>query len=300
GTWILEATHTEKAAWGGFKAIFPLGNRRYFGIRQAQPRGPKGLESIFWILEKNAEGTLREAGEANPGMDPNLFDAPGLSQSFRMIHTRDCLTLVEPHSGWMWVYALKDGSLKELVRLHPKIDEPRVEKNDFSTVVIGIQPMEDDTLLLVVRPESVALSDDYAKRMAVAQSAATAVTVDPGQPQPLLSPENRSMELMDWAWKHHPDLLWMSFDPAKGELKECIPPPAGAKHEIRSMMEYLTFRWLPTWDGKVEFRSLEQLIDEGKRAEAMEEEKKQQSKPKSATKKKSAPTPRSGIEKNRE
>ncbi len=276
GQWKQEGSHEEEAFHHGFDAIVPLENGRFFGVRIAQIRRSKGLECPFYILKADAEGKLQTVGEADGGIPPKLFDAPGLPRGYQVIRTGAFFLLVDPHPGWIWVYSLENGNLKRLVRVYEELDEKRIQKNDFSSVVIGAQAMEDDTLLLAVHPASSALSDDYARRMeAGLQGGAKLVLgAENSFPNGEPSPEQGNMEMVDWAWKHHPEVRWVNLDPATGKMRELDPPPEGARTRIESMVEGITFNWMPVWDGRVEFRSLETLLAEGERAIAAEREAK--------------------------
>lgn len=154
--------------------------------------------------------------------------------------------------------------MKRLVRLYDDIDLKRLEKNDFSSAMLGIQPTEDGLLLIAARPESTVLNDDFSQRARSGMQGLEAY-------QEIRMGEEDLPLLIDYAWKHHPEVVWMTLDPETGSLKTLDPPPEGAKTEIHSWFEAQSFHWIPTWDGAVVFEGLEQAIEEARQREAKAE-----------------------------
>lgn len=272
GRWQLVASHEEAASLGGFEFIEPLKNGRFFGVRRGRLRNAKGLECPFYLIALDENGTLKTASVAETGLDGKVFSAPGLPFPSDLIRVGDYFVVLDQHPGWMWVFNAENGGFKRLVRIYEELDEKRLMKNNFSTVIVGAQAEENGNLLLAVRSASAALSDDSAMRLDLALRDGVLVTegeegLIKGKSDPQ---EVRGQELMDSAWKHHPEVRWIRFDPATGHLKECEVTPQGARTRISSMVEFATFRWIPDWDGRVEFRTLTDLITTGERAAAKE------------------------------
>lgn len=270
GCWELVVSHQEKASLWGFHAILPLENGRFFVIRQAQLRTARGLEGPFYIMGSNERGQLQTIREADGGIPTAIFDAPGMSRAFQVIRTGDTFLLLDYLPGWIWIYSLKDGALRRLVRVYEDIDTHRLQRNDFSTVMVGAQPQEDGSVMLAVRPQSAALNDDFSRRVQLGLRDSVEIRTQDETPlrKDEFSAPRRSEEQLDWAWKQNPEIDWMTLDVATGSLRKVKPWPDSAPTRIGSMIEYITFRWLPGWDGRVEFAPLATLTEEAERRKA--------------------------------
>lgn len=249
---------------GGYKFVFPLKNGDFFAVNRHPFKINRKYDSIFYILRKNAKGEWVRHRTVDSDVPPRAFRFKGLPRQFQVAQVGDYLAVADPHPGYIWLFHQEDGRLKRLVKLYDDLDLKRLEKNDFSSAMLGIHPTEDGLFMIAARPESTVLNDDFAQRARSGLQALQAyqeIRVDEGTP-PLL---------VDYAWKHHPEVVWMTLDPETGSLKTLDPPPKGAKTEIHSWFEAQSFHWIPTWDGEVVFGGLERAIEEARQREAKAE-----------------------------
>lgn len=262
--WNLAFESHLKEEDGGYEFVFPLANGDFFAVNQRLFKTNNNYNSIFCILRKNPKGEWVRHRTVDSDIPPRAFRFKGLPRQFQVAQVGDYLAVADPHPGYIWLFHQEDGRLKRLVKLYDDLDLKRLEKNDFSSAMLGIQPAEDGLFMIAARPESTVLNDDFAQRARSGLQGLDAyqeIRVGEGAP-PLL---------VDYAWKHHPEVVWMTLDPETGSLKTLNPPPKGAKTEVHSWFEAQSFHWIPTWDGEVAFGGLERTIEEARQREAKAE-----------------------------
>ncbi len=262
--WNLVFELSSSQEHGGYGFVFPLLNGDFLAIHRHPFKMKNDDESIFCILRKNPKGEWVRHRTVDSDIPPRAFRFKGLPRRFQVAQVGECLAVADPHPGYIWLFHQEDGRLKRRVKLYDDLDLQRLEKNDFSSAMLGIQPAEDGTFLIAARPEATVLNDDFAQRLRSGHQGLEGYSeIQVGGDAPAL--------LADYAWKHHPEVVWKSLDPETGSLKTLNPPPKGAKAEIHTWFEAQSFHWIPTWDGEVVVGDLERAIEAARQREAKAE-----------------------------
>lgn len=275
GRWEQAALLEEPGRHRGFELILPLENGAYFGVRRALHIVAGKREAPFYLLEADPEGRLRVSGNVDAGVPPDCFALDGMPRAYQVALLKGHICILDFHPGWIWIFSREHGRCQRLVKVYDLVDEGRLRKNDFSTVLVGAQPTASGDLLLAARAEAAVLHAEQAKWLEAA--AEHLPTVDPDAPkeaaakrtEPDLEHQQVGAEMLDYAFSRYPELTWLRLDPESGTLEPLAAPPSGAPAEIRSMVELLAFHWMPLWDGTVTGKPVDQLVAEAAaRAEA--------------------------------
>jgi hypothetical protein len=263
--WQLVGTHKEPASHHGFDLILPLQNGRFFGVRRSRFARSGKMEAPFYELSLDEAGQFKVAGNLSGGIPPEWFNLPGITRYFQTVFFDDVFCLVDRHPGWIWVFSRQDGALKRVVRIYEELDEASLKKNNFTSVVLHSQPTDDGLLLISARSRNTAGTDDLIHRVNQATAGQPSVVSPPpemGSSIRMLEPTKVADSDITTAFQMHSEIVWWTLDPLTGTLKAMVPPPEGAPQAINSMLDFMTFEWVPIWGGGVSFTTVNDLIQQ--------------------------------------
>jgi hypothetical protein len=248
---------------GLVRYLRPLGNGKIwaFSPRSGVFKDTEGYSYPLAILARNpSNGQLSvqttmdlDLGQpyfqrAKGANNRNGTDTPYSGLAFDMLsplvfRTSSYLVLCLPDSGFFWVFDAETGHLKRRAKLYGSVTEDLISTHyhDLAPTIIAAQPRSDGKILISARSEDAVqqAARVYREQLPVIESDRAFMQNYP-----------QIKELWDLNLKMFPRVVWWTFDPQTGSVKEEVPP-MNFPTLVRSFEELNAYRWQLKPDGNL-------------------------------------------------
>lgn len=254
GRWSIEAWIQLPSGKGIVRHILPT-TKEHFIIVTDHPRllADSG-HSPFWLGKKNEKGSIELIRSLDCGLKQNYWSLNGNSLSYQIAFGKNTCVVVEGRPGRIWLLDLENEKVSSPMMFFDALDEARLQRNDFATVVVHFQPKVDGDFLFSVREEKGVLDANYREF----EKMSDAVIENSSENDPHAG--TRWLELQNASIRSHPMIEWFLLNGREGKLQKMEVPPQGAKLYLDSVIDLIGFNWIPKWDGSVSFNSIKDEV----------------------------------------